>query len=465
MTTALPTSGCTPDQYVFITPVWGEKYVERFVKISLRTQLSEGNLGSIPPGKGLYLIFTRKNDVAAIKRSPAFRQLKATLPVSVRSLDDLPDPRFNDHPHDLQTAAYIRGIRAAAGRETAFVFLTPDILLGDGTLRSLVRRSEEGRRVILVAGIRMTTEGAVSCVATHRTEGRADAPVPPRDLVRVLLDNLHPLSRGHFVAPNGSVQLAQHLYWPVADHGLLVRGFHVHPLMVWPRHPEAGIRNTIDDEYVERACPDRSDWYTVTDSDEFCMLEFSDRTHKHGMLDHAPVQSDLDAVRFVAEATTPSHREHVLHQVRYHTRDIVPEEWAEANVRSNLLVNRFLNLFEMHVAKRGQNDLSEAEMENWLWPAAEASIGGNSSAAWALRWLTRPLYRLLNYPLYHHVGRLNAELIHLRTLFHITRAQFTASNRQLALANKQLEEIALARAEKGGSAPRGTVRLAHAKAG
>ncbi|MDB5311775.1 MAG: hypothetical protein JWO38_5977, partial [Gemmataceae bacterium] len=32
-----------PDQYLFITPVWGDRYVERFVKVSLRTQLSAGN--------------------------------------------------------------------------------------------------------------------------------------------------------------------------------------------------------------------------------------------------------------------------------------------------------------------------------------------------------------------------------------------------------------------------------------
>src|SRR5262249_26034779 len=150
---------------------------------------------------------------------------------------------------------------------------------------------------------------------------------PSRALVRALLDNMHPISRGHFVGPDETVQIAQHLYRPVGDHGLHVRGFHVHPLMVWPRDPDAAIRNTIDDEYVERACPDRSDWYTVTDSDEFCVLEFSDRTHKKGMLDHAPVQSDQDVIAFMTRQTTAAHRLHVLHHVRYHTRDINPDEW------------------------------------------------------------------------------------------------------------------------------------------
>jgi hypothetical protein len=391
-----------PEQYVFITPVWGEKYVERYVKVSLRTQLSEGNLGGVPPGKGLYLIYTFRENVRAIVRSAAYRQLKSMMPVSIRSLDDL--PRFGeDYPHDLQTAAYIRGIKAAAGREAAFIFLTPDILLGDGAVRTLIRRTESGSRVVLAAGVRMTSEGAIECVSAHRTPGRADAPVPPRALVRGLLDNLHPISRGHLVEPNGTVHIAQHLYWSVGDHGLLARGFHIHPLLVWPRNPDAGIYKSLDEEYVERACPDPADWHTVTDSDELCILEFSERRHKLEMLAGPPIQSEEKIIAFMEGSTNATHRRHVLHHLRFHTRGTDSAEWADLGEQSDRLVNRFLKLFAAGPS------LARVEVVDSV-PAPPAP------SPWKLvvRALVRRLYFLLNYPLYQYVGRLNAEIVHLR---------------------------------------------------
>jgi len=391
-----------PEQYVFITPVWGEQYVERYVKVSLRTQLSEGNLGAVPPGKGLYLIYTFRENVRAIVRSAAYRQLKSMMPVSIRSLDDL--PRFGeDYPHDLQTAAYIRGIKAGAGRETAFVFLTPDILLGDGAVQTLIQRTESGSRVVLAAGVRMTADGAVECVSGHRSPGRADAPVPPRALVRGLLDHLHPISHGHIVQPDGTVHIAQHLYWPVGDQGLLARGFHIHPLLVWPRNPDAGIYKSLDEEYVERACPDPADWYTVTDSDELCILEFSERRHKLEMLAGPPIQSEEAIIAFMEGSTNATHRQHVLHHLRFHVRGIDSAEWSEIGEQSDRLVNRFLAVFESGPS------LARVEVVESV-PAPPAP----SPVKLVVRALVRKLYFVLNYPLYQYVGRLNAELVHLR---------------------------------------------------
>src|SRR5205814_806955 len=123
-----------------------------------------------------------------------------------------------------------------------------------------------------------------------------EAPIPPRALVRSCMDSPHPITSGHIVTRD-KVLAAQHFYWRVGDHGLLVRGFHIHPILVWPREADAAIRNTLDDEYVSRACPNRMDWHTVTDSDEMCVIEFSDRNHKLGML-KPQAMTDREIVKF-----------------------------------------------------------------------------------------------------------------------------------------------------------------------
>src|SRR5262249_43727109 len=164
--------------------------------------------------------------IADIRRTPAFRRLRDIVPVSLLSLDDLPDPELDGNPHPLQTAAYTRGIGYADRGNTAFVFLTPDILLGDGSIENMVRLADAGRRVVLVAGVRMSTDGAVACIARHRQGSQPEVALPPRGLVQACLEYLHPISTGHVVTPAG-VRGSQHLYWRVGDHGLLVRGFHL----------------------------------------------------------------------------------------------------------------------------------------------------------------------------------------------------------------------------------------------
>ncbi|MDB5309456.1 MAG: hypothetical protein JWO38_3658, partial [Gemmataceae bacterium] len=216
---------------------------------------------------------------------------------------------------------------------------------------------------------------------------------------------------------------------------------------------------TLDDEYVERACPDRADWYTATDSDEICVLEFSDRDHKRGMLAHAPVLSDPDVIRFVAESTTPTHRLHVRRHIRFHTRDVVPAEWGEVTVRSDRLVKRYLHLFETRLAGQALTGPFQEEVERWLNPGAGTPLGGDSAAVRAVRWLARPAYRFLHYPLYRYAGRLNAELIHLRTLLHLTRVQLAAATKRLELVEQtQADEDA------AGYSPRGTGHLSNGMA-
>jgi|GEM_PF-6603988 len=384
-----------PEEYLFVVPVWGEEYVERYVKLSLPSQLSAGNLGAIPPGKGRYLIYTRKEHRRAIVRSAAYRRLRELVDTAIEYLDDLPDPRLSRGPHELQTAAYARGIRAASGRDTAFVFMTPDTLFGDGTFRAMVRRAEEGKRCHLIASVRMLVDGAYSCLAHHRRPEHVEAAIPCRELVRAGLDNLHPISLGH-VVENGRVRAFQHLYHRVDSRGLLVRGFHLHPLLVWPRNPDATIRNTLDDAYIERACPDPADWYLSTDSDEMCVFEFSQAEHKPGMVGQNPL-ADSELSRYLRQMTTEAHRRHVLERVRIHTGEVSEAEWAALEPDSDALVQRLLQLH------------SRIPVE-----VVVAAPPPPAPSPWSrvMKLATLPfraIYRAVNFKLYRYTERLDAQ--------------------------------------------------------
>lgn len=410
-----------PSHYYFVNPVWGDLYVERFLKLSLPSQLSAGNLGSIPRGKGRYLIYTRKEYRRVIARSAAYQRLRDLVDTSIEFLDDLPDPRLSRNPHELQTAAYTRGLRSAAGRDAAFVFMTPDTLFGDGTFRAMVRRAEEGKRCHLIVCIRMLVDGAFGCLVQHREANRAEVAIPCRELVRSGLDNLHPISNGHLVE-NGRVRAFQHLYHRIGSRGLLARGFHLHPLLVWPRNPEATIRNTLDDEYIERACPDPADWFIATDSDEMCVFEFSERCHKTAMVAEKPL-GDRELANFLHKCTTDAHRRHVLSRVRVHTGEVTEAEWAAVEPDSDALVE---NMLELH--GRG------IPVEVVIAAAEPPPIPFVARAAKAITFPFRAMNRLVNFKLYRYADRLNAQVLN-------QQFQLNQITRQLNHASKLVTDL------------------------
>ncbi|HEX4609979.1 MAG TPA: hypothetical protein VH092_17430 [Urbifossiella sp.] len=436
-----------PRRFVFITPVWGDAYTDRFVKLSLPSQLSGGNLGAVPSDAAAYLIYTRRKHARAIARSAAYRRLKDLVPTSIRLLDDLPEPGVGGDHHALMTAAYTRGI-ASAGGDDACVFLTPDLLASDGSFHNLVRLARAGKRVVLVLGIRMTAVGATTCVARHAVGGSAVAAIPPRALVRACLDNLHPISTGHVVA-RGRVLAPQHFYWRVGDHGLLARGFHIHPLMVWPRNPTAAIRNTLDDEYIADACPDRSEWHTVTDSDEICVTEFSEARHKLDMLAAQPF-SDEKVLRFMANDTTPSHRLHVLKRICFHTGGLDAPAWDETAARSDRLVDGYIAAFQeafpdgpevtpdgvVAIRNRLAAVLGRQKTDGGgeSVPLRRLLLLGCAAPFWVV-------YRLVHHKLYRYLDRLNSEAIELRNLIMETREWLDTARRDLDLLRAEVAAL------------------------
>lgn len=472
----MPPPAARPDEYLFVTPVWGEVYVERYVKVCLPAQLSAGNLGAMPADRTRYVIYTLREHADTIRRSPAYRRLKKLVPTSLLSLDDLPHPSSNPNPHELQTAAYSRGIRAGHGRDTAYVFLTPDLLLSDGSCRNLLRMCEaDGRRVAMVASIRMCVDGAIACVDRHRTGTPGEVCIPPRELVRDCLHDIHPISAAHVMTDRG-VKAAQHLYWAVGERGMLVHGFHLFPLLVWPSVPNVHVKNTLDDDYVARACPDRAGWHTVTDTDEVCVVEFSERNHKPGMV--APhFFTDEDLTRFVVTGTLPEHREMVTAPIHFHADPIDPIQWAPVKAEAAKFVEYLLRLYKDATTPKPKQILppqSSPRLPPLVVPAAATApavtqvptapvkpfMGRFQDAlADAIRRVpvirsvlfpVRLAYRVAALPLYLLLDRQNAELIDLRNQVRYLRQERDRMADQLGrlVGAQRVEEARVAKAKK-----------------
>ena len=135
--------------------------------------------------------------------------------------------------------------------------------------------ARSGKSVVHMSGIRLDRDGVVPELADRYSEERAVLSLAPRDLVGIGLRHLHPIARSHFFNEYDGGLMPANLAWSVGDEGVLLRCFHLHPLMVKPQGPLAEFKSTIDDDLALRACPDSSRDYVVTDSDELLAFEMS----------------------------------------------------------------------------------------------------------------------------------------------------------------------------------------------
>ena len=95
--------------------------------------------------------------------------------------------------------------------------------------------------------------------------------MPPRDLVRLALDCLHPSVAGAFVDSEWFPQWKHNLLWPVGDGGLVQRWFAMHPLVIRPtRHAEPQANDQIDGGFIFTVIPELERIHVVGDSDAIC---------------------------------------------------------------------------------------------------------------------------------------------------------------------------------------------------
>ena len=365
-----------PDQYHFLLPAWGEKYIDVFLRYTLPSHMAEGNIGALPAAATLLRIYTRSQDVKFFRASPLFRQYEKEHAFQFEFIDDL--QLVQSDPYRTLTACHERALTQAAGTDTAFFFINPDAVYGDGTYRACLDRFRAGKRAILTHGLRANLPAFAAQFDALRSAPDVWPSLPPRQLARLVLDNLHPLSVAHVVDGGGNRSLGSY-YWRVGADGLVCRCFHTHPLAVRPLHKVTRLFTTLDHEYVRMSCPDPATVHLVTDSDELIAIELSVPGHLAEWVKTENVP-DEEIQAWMKEWTNAYHRDAVRRSVVFHaapvTAEYEPAERAAAAYAAALLAE-----FDRRNPLAGPDMAVVSQAIRWEKEAAEAAIAAEARAA------------------------------------------------------------------------------------
>jgi hypothetical protein len=305
-----------------LLPVWGYRYIRQFFQFGLPTLLAPGNLPALAQRLDCeFIILTSTEDVDYICRHPVYRRLGEVCPTSIRVIDHL--IMGSNHSTTI-TLAYTEAIRAVgpAALDTCFFFLVSDYVMANGSLDHVIDYIFEGASGVLVGNFQVVLEDALPWLEDRSMSG-GPLILPPRELVRWGLSNLHPATVANTVNFGLSHNSeANRLFWRVDGDTLVGRFYLMHMLCIRPEVTDFVIGSSCDYSFVPELCPS-GNVVVVCDSDEYAVVEMQPRDHEAGFLKYGPVDAGKLG-RSLSQWTTVRHRANAAYSVIFHAGDIPP---------------------------------------------------------------------------------------------------------------------------------------------
>ena len=272
--------------FYFTVVFWGAEHRGYFTNLLVSSLLSPGNIPSLKKERrNKFLIVTTLYDWEALQDHPLFQLLCRYV-----------EPIFFEMPfpqkHDLKMLVMSKGhkqVSMKAFEDGAYgVYVTPDLILSDGSVAAMERLVEQGKKVVLCVAIRFCQETMLPAL---EQDGFLKAGQPlsisSRALISLALRNLHSETlRYEFDAPYFADSPISVYWWQTSGRGMIIHSFSWAPLVVdygaLKSHDTSTFEEwTLDGDYIFRNFPEPNDVYVVNDSDEIALVSFTKESELH----------------------------------------------------------------------------------------------------------------------------------------------------------------------------------------
>jgi uncharacterized surface protein with fasciclin (FAS1) repeats len=349
------------------TAVWGDWHIDALVNVTIPTLLAPGNLPHMARHHAMgYVISTRPSDKPRIEAAVSVQRLKQVIPVEIQPT--LPDIGSNENVFNIHHVIW-RSIEDQVKGAGALMWnMPPDVAFGDGAGITLTKLLAAGKRSIMWWYSR-TADTLIPVLKQQHLRADGTMTVPPRQLVELSFQHMHPLSNAYFVdSPCFASFHPEMLQWRVGENAMLVRLLASGNWLYEPGHFKLTHQNLLDGElnFDEIA--------VIGDSDDLFAASLAPVKH-NAEWHEKPATLDRNVIAWWWQAWhSPSNDFIAGHAYRMHT-DHVPEEvWRPYERRSERLVR--------NVALRRQTfDLTKAALEvRCTWTAGLLTSLGEMKA-------------------------------------------------------------------------------------
>ncbi|MDR4493607.1 MAG: SPRY domain-containing protein [Nitrospirales bacterium] len=344
----------------FVVVFWGSQYRQWFLDLLLPSLLSPNNLPALPKSpRHRLLIVTIDEDWKQIQQHPAFlkcRELIDPVHLSMRP------PPAHANKYLVMSRGHQKATRHTFQDRACGVFLTPDLVLSDGSVDALYRLALEGKRVVLCAAMRFAQEPCLAEIQALRERSTDQALVlPAQVLADMAIRHMHMETlRYDYDMPFFADRPISFFFRTPDQHAILVHSFSWAPLLVnygaLTEHNEKTLQSwTMDGDYIYQNFGDSTQIYVVQDSDEILLVSFTPQDDFLGYLSHNlflprwylswPIVKDYwktHAIRRVKNShdMDPLKRSILSRGVRIHAQEHSATCWSDVESRANRVLDR-----------------------------------------------------------------------------------------------------------------------------
>jgi hypothetical protein len=272
--------------FYFSVVFWGETHRNYFRDLLLSSLLAPGNIPALDRRRGSkFLIVTTTTDWAALQTDPLFIELSSYVePVHI----EMTAPQPEDNKMRVMSAGH-KIIATRCHDDRAYgLWLSPDVIFGDGAIRRLEELVMQGIRVVLGVAIRFETDG-VCAELTKKGYMRPGRPltVPSADLMAAGLRNIHSETRRYEFRSAWFADQPISVYWWLPDcSGFVIYSFSWCPFiidyaMIEDHDTSTFDEWTLDGDYLHRNLRESRDIYILRDSDELGFISLTKESELH----------------------------------------------------------------------------------------------------------------------------------------------------------------------------------------
>lgn len=287
--------------FYFVVVFWGKTFREYLLEFCLPSLLAPGNLPVLGRGDHKFLFCTTDEDWELLAATKMFSVLKQHIEPCFIEIPPAPPGKSGCEHMGMghKLAAQM------AHRDRAYgVFLTPDLMVSDGTVAALRRHALAGARVVLVAALRFGEEpllhhlkrtGVLGDDESRSQSGRPLA-ITGRQMAAACIQSFHSETQRYEWEASYFTHFPAACWWRVpGEEGIVLHSLSWAPFLcdysAVQQHDTSALEHwTMDGNYVHQNFGDGSDIHVVTDSDEMMLVSWAPLADRPQRLVHNPLK-------------------------------------------------------------------------------------------------------------------------------------------------------------------------------
>lgn len=209
-----------------ITVIWGNEFVDIFLRVGLRSLLANGNILDLAKRhEVIFTVYTTSEDAERLRTAPDFQRLRSRVAVefSIFSPAEIDVANYGSH-----VGLWEKGLELARQNRQILFFLPPDLIYAEQALIRWAQRFEEGAKMVFMPGIQVALETVLPELEKRFSDSPAVS-VNQGELFDLLFRHFHPL---HASMRRTSMRRPPHPEYDIRTvprQGIVIREIVSHP--------------------------------------------------------------------------------------------------------------------------------------------------------------------------------------------------------------------------------------------